>query len=73
MDTYIVKSGDTLYGISNQFGVSVSDILRANNLSNTNIKVGDKLLIPALTGTNPNNIIKYTVKKGDTFFMGNNE
>ena len=30
--TYTVKRGDTLYGISNQFGVSVADLTRINNV-----------------------------------------
>ena len=32
MQTYIVQMGDTLYGISKQFGVSVNDIKLQNNL-----------------------------------------
>ena len=31
MQTYTVQSGDTLYGISKQFGVSVDEIKRLNN------------------------------------------
>ena len=34
MQTYTVKKGDTLYGISNQFGVCVIDIKNLNNLNN---------------------------------------
>ena len=65
---YIVQSGDTLYGISKQFGVSVEDLMLENNLSNTNILVGSSLKIPTM-----GSISNYTVKKGDTIFMGNNE
>ena len=68
MQSYIVLVGDTLYGISKQFGVSISDIKRQNNLKDNLIVVGDVLIIPS-TGTT----ILYTVKKGDTIFMGNNE
>ena len=68
MQSYIVLEGDTLYGISKQFGVSISDIKRQNNLKDNLIVVGDVLIIPS-TGTT----ILYTVKKGDTIFMGNNE
>ena len=67
MQSYIVLEGDTLYGISKQFGVSISDIKRQNNLKDNLIVVGDVLIIPS-TGTT----ILYTVKKGDTIFMGNN-
>ena len=34
MQTYVVKAGDTLYGISNQFGVSVIDLSNQNNITN---------------------------------------
>jgi LysM repeat protein len=45
--TYIVKPGDSLYRISLQFGVSIQDIARANNIANFNrIFVGQVLVIP---------------------------
>lgn len=66
--TYTVKSGDTLYGISNQFGVSVKDLANLNNLTNNIIRVGQVLSIPNNEGTNPNNIVNYIVKKGDTLY-----
>lgn len=68
MKTYTVKSGDTLYGISNQFGVSVKDLANLNNLTNNIIRVGEVLNIPSNEGTNPNNIVTYTIKKGDTLY-----
>jgi len=69
MQTYTVKSGDTLYGISNQFGVSVTDIIKQNNISNANtLRVGQVLIIPSTSGTNPNTTFNYTVKKGDTLY-----
>lgn len=66
--TYIVKLGDTLYGISNQFGVSIQDIIKINNLNNNNIRVGQELIIPSTPGTNPDNTFIYTVKRGDTLY-----
>ena len=66
--TYTVKSGDTLYGISNQYGVSVMDIMKVNNLTNTNLVVGQVLTIPTNNGTNPDNTFTYTVKKGDSLY-----
>lgn len=66
--TYTVKPGDTLYGISNQYGVSVDDIIRLNNLKNTNLSVGQVLKIPTTSGTNPDNTFTYTVKKGDSLY-----
>ena len=66
--TYIVKPGDTLYGISNQYGVSVIDLYNLNNLKSNNIQVGQTLLIPTKEGTNPGGIFTYTVKKGDSLY-----
>jgi LysM repeat protein len=45
--TYTVKDGDTLWDIAQQFGVSVDDILAANNLADENaLKLGEELIIP---------------------------
>lgn len=44
--TYTVKSGDTLNQISKEFGVSVSDIAKKNNINDVNfIYTGDNLVI----------------------------
>ena len=40
MQTYIVRAGDTLYGISKQFGISIADIVAENNLSSTILRKG---------------------------------
>jgi LysM repeat protein len=45
--SYTVKSGDTLIKISKQFGTTVKAIRSLNNLATDNIKVGQKLKIPA--------------------------
>lgn len=61
MQTYIVQKGDTLYGISKQFGVSVNSIISNNNIVDNKIYVGEKLIISL--GNN-----YYIVKKGDTLY-----
>lgn len=63
MQTYIVQNGDTLYGISKQFGISVEDIKLANNLSSNIIVSGETLLIPSTATTT-----LYVVKTGDTLY-----
>ncbi len=40
---YIVKKGDTLYSISKQLKVSVSDLININNLSGNTISIGQVL------------------------------
>ena len=44
------------------------DIMKANNLNNTNLNIGQVLTIPSSTGTNPDNTFTYTVKKGDSLY-----
>ena len=66
--TYIVKPGDTLYGISNQFGVSVTDLAELNNIKGSVLQVGTVLKIPTNPGTNPNTMFMYTVVSGDTLY-----
>lgn len=45
--TYTVKSGDTLSGIADLFGVTVDDIVRSNNVADANsLQVGQTLTIP---------------------------
>ena len=67
-ETYTVKAGDTLYGISNQFGVSVTELAELNNIVGSNLQIGEVLKIPRASGTNPNNMFMYTVKGGDTLY-----
>ena len=46
-DTYIVKKGDTLYGIAKKFGISVETLTILNKMSGSNtIKVGQALIVP---------------------------
>ena len=66
--TYTVKPGDTLYGISNQYGVSVTELAEINQVDAKKIQIGQVLNIPDKSGTNPNNMFMYTVKKGDSLY-----
>ena len=67
-EVYVVKKGDTLYGISNQFGVSVTELADINNVDAYSLKEGQSLIIPSQSGSNPDNMFLYTVKKGDTLY-----
>ena len=44
--TYKVQKGDTLYDIARRFGISISDLRRANGLRSSRIYPGDILQIP---------------------------
>jgi murein DD-endopeptidase MepM/ murein hydrolase activator NlpD len=61
METYKVKSGDTLTGIASKFGVSMMTLWWANNLkSKDDLHLGQTLTIPPVTG------LVLTVKSSDT-------
>lgn len=42
---HVVDNGETLYGISRKYGVSIADIQKLNNLEGTDIKVTQTLVI----------------------------
>lgn len=42
---HVVKKGEGLWDISRQYGVTIEDIVRWNDLKDTKIRIGDKLII----------------------------
>lgn len=80
-DSYTVVKNDTLWGLSKKYGVSVSDLKKANGVSGHLIYVGQKLQIPtkstkatktAKIGTSTSTVdttsTTHTVVKGDTLW-----
>lgn len=63
MQTYTVQTGDTLFGISRQFGISMEEIKKTNNLSSNTLIPGQILTIPGTSTT-----MTYTVKAGDNLY-----
>jgi len=57
-NTYIVKSGDTLWRIARKNDTHVKDIIEVNNLKSNKLKLGQKLLIPTKTDYNKRLIAK---------------
>ncbi|MEM1337922.1 MAG: glucosaminidase domain-containing protein [Bacteroidota bacterium] len=43
--THTVEKGDTLYGISRKYAISVDELMKLNNLDSTNIDIGQELNI----------------------------
>lgn len=74
---YVVKKGDTLWSIAKNYGLSVDKLKDINNLSSNSLNIGDVLLVNDSNVKNDNKELTgyeyYTVKKGDTLFMGNKE
>ena len=44
--TYVLKSGDSLWSVSRQFGVSVAELKAQNRLKGSSVRAGMKLTIP---------------------------
>lgn len=69
--TYVVNKGDTLYKIAAQYGTTITELKKLNNFTSNTLSIGQVLKIPSVSETTTSNT--YTVKSGDTLFMGNNE
>lgn len=61
---YVVKKGDTLYGIANKYNVSVDNLKSYNNLSTDSLSIGQIIKIP----DNKVNSNEYVVKSGDSLY-----
>ncbi len=57
---YIVKEGDNLWSIANEFGISLDTLRGANSLSGDTITIGKKLVILPIDG------VIHHIKSGDT-------
>ena len=64
-NSYIVKSGDSLYKIAQKYNATVSELMNLNNLTSTTLRIGQVLKIPTSNTTQP---ITYTVKSGDSLY-----
>ena len=62
-NTYVVKSGDSLYSIARKYNTTVDELKRLNNLSSNLLSIGQVLKIPSGSSTNT-----YVVKSGDNLY-----
>lgn len=60
--TYIVKAGDNLYAISRNYGLSVDELMKFNNLNTNILNIGQTIKIPT------SQTDSYTVKSGDSLY-----
>ena len=69
LDTYTIKSGDTLYGIANKYGLTVNELKELNNLTSDLLSIGQVLNVSnsgTSTPSTPSNT--YVVKSGDSLY-----
>lgn len=65
---YIVKAGDTLYGIARKYNMTVDEIKRLNNLSSDSLSIGQRLMLKKEETPIVSNYDTYTVQKGDSLW-----
>jgi len=65
-NTYTVKSGDSLWSIASRYGTTVSELMRINNLTSSNLQIGQVLRLRENITQNDTNT--YTVKSGDSLW-----
>lgn len=73
-DTYVVKKGDTLWGIAKKYNTTVNKIKELNSLTSNTLSIGQILKINSTNNDievlpeENNDYIKYTVKSGDNLY-----
>jgi LysM repeat protein/ABC-type branched-subunit amino acid transport system substrate-binding protein len=61
---YVVKSGDTVYAIARNFGISAEQLLEMNRGLSAELTVGDSLMVPSLPVAQANPVV--TSQKQET-------
>ena len=61
-DIYIVKKGDSLWLIANNYGITVDELVSMNNLKNLTLQIGQELKVPATESSDDtdNDKMQYT-------------
>ena len=65
-DVYTVQRGDTLYSIARKFNTTVNGLISLNNLTNTNLSIGQLIKLPQ--GKEQTDYDTYTVEDGDSLY-----
>ena len=66
---YIVKPGDSLYQIAKKYQITVEELKKINNLTNSNLSIGQILKIPTSKEESFTEEKIYIVKPGDTLYQ----
>lgn len=61
--THVVAKGDTLWGISRQYKTVIEDLMELNDLSEMNVRIGQKLKVKAKVKTKKDYYVKQVVEE----------
>ncbi len=64
--THLVKPGETLWGISRQYNISVDNLINWNGLVTGTLSVGQKLFVRAQSGNGKTTIVETDTTQNDT-------
>nr|WP_240911423.1 LysM peptidoglycan-binding domain-containing protein [Yeosuana marina] len=78
-NSYTVEQGDTLFSIAKKYNISIEKLQELNGLTNTEISIGQKLLVKSYDGSGRNSSQElqkkvevatntYIVEQGDTLY-----
>jgi membrane-bound lytic murein transglycosylase D len=67
--THYVKQGDSLWNLARKYDTTTKSIVRTNHLASTQLKIGQRLIIPMNTKESKKGHHQYRVKKGDSPFQ----
>ena len=68
-NTYVVKNGDSLWSIANNYGITVDELKNANGITNNMLTIGQELIIPVSVPSDSTNTTTYVVKRGDSLWL----
>ena len=63
--SYVVQAGDTLYGLSKTYGVTIQEIMQANGMLSYFLRIGDTIYIPGSAEAPPGPLV-HIVQPGET-------
>ena len=67
--TYVVKRGDSLWSIANNYNITVDELKSANGITNNMLTIGQELIIPVSVPSDSTSTTTYTVKRGDSLWL----